>query len=145
MWQWGNKAVGGGGDTSEVLEGGFAWLDQLAGYVPDPPATGDDLMGQLIGFVNVTDNPNGTGGTPGALVFGSDGRYYSYNFHPGAAFFAFTQGHVGTADYAALPVWDAAADAAWLGAHLGIAGGGTGAMPKGVNIQTVPGLATVTY
>jgi hypothetical protein len=102
-------------------------------------------MAQLIGFVNVTDNPNGTGGTPGALVFGSDGNYYRYDYHPGAAFFAFTQGHVGTADYASLPVWNAAADAAWLGAHLGITPGGVGPAPKGVNIQTVPGLATVTY
>jgi hypothetical protein len=143
VWQWGDQAAGGG-DTSEVLAGGFAWLDQLAGYVPDPPATGDHLMAQLIGFVNVTDNPDGTGGTPGALVFGSDGNYYRYDYHPGAAFFAFTQGHVGTADYANLPLWNAANDAAWLGQHLGISAGG-GPAPKGVNIQSIPGLATVTY
>lgn len=100
--------------------------------VPPDPVQGANIMANFIGAVAVSD------GRAGVLIFGSDGNYYKYENHPGSIYYAFPRGQIGAAEYDQLPLWNAAEDAKWLGAHLGITpGGSTGKVVNGTFTGTI--------
>jgi hypothetical protein len=136
-----NTPIGITVDENTLLKPMLFWSGYGPDLPPDPPESGVHPMATFLGYVKINET-----GAYGGLVIGTDNVLYARDQHgEGVGVFAFPTGACSQQSYDALPKYDPVADAAWLGAHLGITSGGVGPAPKGVNIQTVPGLATVTY